>query len=51
VAKGSWQNSGNEQTARLDKPATGRHLKFVALSEVEGQKFASLAELDVQVVK
>ncbi len=51
VAKGTWPNNGNEQTAKFEKPATGRYLKFVALSEVEGQKFASLAELDVQVVK
>jgi len=52
VAKGTWKNNkGEEQTAKLKTPATGRYLKFVALSEVAGQKFASIAELDVQEVK
>ena len=51
VAKGSWKNSGSEQTAKLKTPAKGRYLKFVAVSEVEGQKFASIAELDVQEAK
>jgi len=51
VAKGTWKNSGSEQTAKLRTPAKGRYLKLVALSEVEGQKFASIAELDVQEAK
>ena len=51
VAKGSWKNSGNEQTAKFKAPAKGRYLKLVALNEVTGQKFASIAELDVQEVK
>jgi len=42
---------GNEQAIKLAKPATGRYLKFVALSEVTGQKFASIAELDVVEAK
>jgi beta-galactosidase len=51
VAKGTWQNSGNEQIAKFKTPVKGRHLKLVALSEASGQKFATIAELDVQVAK
>ena len=51
VAKGTWKNSGNEQTAKFKTPVKSRHLKLVALSEATGQKFATIAELDVQVVK
>ena len=51
VAKGTFKNNGNEQTIKLATPVTGRYLKFVALSEVSGQKFASIAELDVMEVK
>ncbi len=51
VAKGTWKNSGGEQTATLKASATGRYLKLVAVSEVEGQKFASLAEIDVREAK
>ena len=51
VAKGSWKNSGSEQTAKFRAPVSGRYLKFIALSEVAGQPFASLADLDVQEAK
>jgi beta-galactosidase len=51
VAKGTWKNSGNEQTAKFKTPVSSRYLKLVALSEVTGQKFASIAELDVQEAK
>jgi beta-galactosidase len=51
AAQGTWKNSGNEQTAKFKTPAKGRHLKLVALSEATGQKFATIAELDVQVAK
>lgn len=47
AAKGSFKNSESKQIAKLDKTATGRYMKFVALSEVSGQSFASIAELDV----
>ena len=47
AAKGSFKNSESEQIAKLDKASTGRYMKFVALSEVSGQSFASIAELDV----
>jgi beta-galactosidase len=51
VAKGTWKNSGNEQSATFKTPVKGRHLKLVALSEATGQKFATIAELDVQIMK
>ena len=51
VAKGTWKNGGDEQITRFNAPTKGRYLKLVALSEVAGQPFASLAELDVQTVK
>jgi beta-galactosidase len=51
VAKGAFKNGGNEQTIKLAKPATARYLKLVALSETSGQKFASVAELDVVEAK
>jgi beta-galactosidase len=48
AAKGSFQNTEAEQIAKLAEPVTGRYIKLVALSEVTGQKFASIDELDVQ---
>ncbi len=50
VAAGSFNNSASEQIVKLAAPATGRYLKFTALSEVSGQNFASMAELDVQEI-
>jgi beta-galactosidase len=47
VAKGAFKGKEKEQTVKLAQPATGRYLKLVALSEAQGQKFASVAELDV----
>ena len=51
VAKGAFKGKDKEETVQLAKPATGRYLKFVALSEIKGQKFASVAELDVVEAK
>ncbi|HWH72281.1 MAG TPA: discoidin domain-containing protein, partial [Candidatus Sulfotelmatobacter sp.] len=47
VAKGSFRRNASEQTIRLSQPVKGRYLKFVALSEQQGQPFAAVAELDV----
>ncbi|MFA6174316.1 MAG: glycoside hydrolase family 2 TIM barrel-domain containing protein [Kiritimatiellales bacterium] len=47
VAAGSFKNTEAEQIAKLAEPVSGRYIKFVALSEVTGQKFASMAEFDV----
>ena len=51
VAKGAFKGKDKEETIKLAKPATGRYLKLVALSEIQGQKFASIAELDVVETK
>ena len=51
VAKGAFKGKDKEEIVKLAKPATGRYLKFVALSETKGQKFASVAELDVVEAK
>lgn len=47
VAKGRLQNREEPQTIQLSKPATGRFLKFVALSEVQGRAWATVAELEI----
>lgn len=47
VAKGTFRNDTRETIIRLEKAAEGRFLRFVALSEVRGQAFASMAELDI----
>jgi len=46
-AKGRFENKSSPQTALFDFPVEGRYLKFVALSEVEGRAYASVAELDI----
>lgn len=44
---GTFANTDAEQRAKLDKPLTARFLKFIVLSEVHGQPFASVGELDI----
>jgi len=51
AAKGSFKNTGDRQVIRLAAPATCRYLKLVALSGMDGQIMASIAELDVQIVE
>jgi len=46
-AKGKFENKSAAQAALFDAPVEGRFLRFVALSEVEGKPYASVAELDV----
>jgi beta-galactosidase len=45
--KGRFANSTERQTARLPQPVTARYLRFVALNEVTGQAFASVAEITI----
>ena len=45
--KGHFQSRTGEQFVRIPKPVVARYMKFVALSEVHGNPFASVAELDV----
>jgi beta-galactosidase len=45
---GSFENSADdEQQAELARPVTARLMKFVVKSEVRGNTYASIAELDI----
>jgi hypothetical protein len=47
VAKVKWPNTDKLQTLNFRQPVKARYLKVVARSEVNGQPFAGIAELDV----
>jgi beta-galactosidase len=47
VAKSQFRNTQEPQTLRLTQPATARFLKVVALSEVAGRAWATVAELEI----
>ena len=47
VAKVKWPNTDKLQTVNFRQPVKARYLKVVARSEVNGQPFAAIAELDV----
>ncbi len=47
VAEGTWPNDAMLKTVRFDQPHEARFVKLVALSEVKGQPFASVAEVGV----
>ena len=47
VAKGRFENRDGRQDVRFAAPARARWLKLVALSEVNGKPYASVAELDL----
>ena len=47
VAKVKWPNTDMLQTVTFQQPVKARYLKLVAKSEVSGQPFAGIAELDV----
>jgi hypothetical protein len=49
LAQGRWKNSDKKQTMRLPAPVTAHYLRIVAKSEVNGNVFASAAELDVEL--
>ena len=48
VAKGEFKNTTAMQVAKLTVPKQGRYLKFVALSEINGNKWTSAAEIGIQ---
>jgi len=48
VASGAWPNSGSQQNVRFKQPIAARYLKLVAMSEINGNDFAAVAELYVQ---
>jgi len=47
AAKGQFRGRSLEHTVRLPSPVTARFMRFVALSEVSGQAYASVAELSI----
>ena len=47
VATVKWPNDAKLQTVNFRQPVTARYLKLVAKSEVNGQPFAAIADLDV----
>lgn len=47
LASVKWPNSSALQTLRFDYPVTTRSLRLVIRSEVKGNSFASIGELDV----
>jgi len=47
AAEINGQNSTGLETVRFGKPSVGRFLRLIVKSEVSGQPFAALAELDV----
>ena len=51
VAKGRLRDNEEPQSIALKSPATGRYLKFVALSESQGRPWTTIAELEVMPAK
>ncbi len=51
ATKGQFTKSTDWQIGSLPQPVKARYMKFVALSEMTGQPFASVAELDVTEAK
>jgi hypothetical protein len=47
VATGDWENSAAPQTVTLKNTKSGRYWKLVALSEVNGNRWASAAEFSI----
>jgi hypothetical protein len=47
VHRGSFAHNNNPSTITFAKPVNGRYVRFVALKGIDGQRFASVAELDV----
>jgi hypothetical protein len=47
IATVKWPNTTDLQTVRFAKPVAARYLKLVPKSEVKGQPFAVVAELDI----
>jgi len=47
VASGTWPNDAVMKTVRFDQPQNAQFIKLVALTEVNNQPFASVAELGI----
>ena len=48
MAKGNFINTTSMQVAQLSQPTEGRYFKFVALSEINGNKWTSAAEIGIK---
>ena len=48
---GTFNNSSAPQVVKLEKPVQARYFKLIGLSEVNGNNWASAAELDVNATK
>ena len=48
VVSGQFKNTTSQQVAKLTTPTTGRYLKFVAKSEINGNAWTSAAEIGIQ---
>ncbi|MBP8910669.1 MAG: DUF4981 domain-containing protein [Phycisphaerae bacterium] len=51
VKDGRFPNNDQLQEVRFEKPATGRYIRLVALSEWSRQPYTTIAELDVLAAK
>ena len=49
VASGEFQKTTSLQTAKLKTATTGRYLKLIAKSEINGRAWSSCAELGIEV--
>lgn len=47
ISKGKWRNTTALQTVRFDKPVVARYIRLVSLSEVTGEYYTSVAEIDI----
>lgn len=47
IAQGTWQDNAEMKSVRFDEPQHARYVKLVARSEVNGQAFATAAEIGV----
>ena len=50
VASGEFKNTTSLQMAKLKTATSGRYLKFVAKSEINGRAWTSCAELGIEIV-
>lgn len=51
VAKGTFRATAEEKAVTFEKPCRARFIRLVALSEVNGKPWTSIAELDVTVAQ
>jgi hypothetical protein len=47
IASGEWANNAEWKTVQLAEPVQARWIRLVALTEVNGQPFASAAEIEI----